>query len=96
MGEQAIELAQAVHASLSPGDTTVNRFFLGDTLRKVATASGNAELIEQAIQTYEHPFVIFDDNADNIATPSQRLSRGFKNLQRSKINKAREQAKRMK
>ncbi len=96
MGEQAIELAQTVHASLSPGDTTVNRFFLGDILRKVATATGNAKLVEQAIQTYEHPFVIFDDNADNIATPSQRLSRGFKNLQRSKINKAREQAKRMK
>lgn len=96
MGEQAIELAQTVHASLSPGDTTVNRFFLGDILRKVATATGNAKLVEQAIQTYEHPFVIFDDNADNIATPSQRLSRGFKDLQRNKINKARKQAKRMK
>lgn len=96
MGEQAIELAQTVHASLSPGDTTVNRFFLGDILRKVATATGNVELVEQAIQTYEHPFVIFDDNADNIAIPSQRLSRGFKNLQRNKVNKAREQAKRMK
>lgn len=96
MGEQAIELAQTVHASLSPGDTTVNRFFLGDILRKVATATGNAKLVEQAIQTYEHPFVIFDDNADNIATPSQRLSRGFKELQRNKVNKARKQAKRMK
>lgn len=96
MGEQAIELAQTVHASLSPGDTTVNRFFLGDILRKVATATGNAKLVEQAIQTYEHPFVIFDDNADNIATPSQRLSRGFKDLQRNKVNKARKQAKRMK
>ncbi len=96
MGEQAIELAQTVHASLSPGDTTVNRFFLGDILRKVATATGNAKLVEQAIQTYEHPFVIFDDNADNIATSSQHLSRGFKNLQRNKVNKAREQAKRMK
>lgn len=96
MGEQAIELAQTVHASLSPGDTTVNRFFLGDILRKVATATGNVELVEQAIQTYEHPFVIFDDNADNIATPSQRLSRGFKDLQRKKVNKARKQAKRMK
>lgn len=96
MGEQAIELAQTVHASLSPGDTTVNRFFLGDILRKVATATGNVELVEQAIQTYEHPFVIFDDNADNIATSSQRLSRGFKDLQRNKVNKARKQAKRMK
>ena len=96
MGEQAIELAQAVHASLSPGDTTVNRFFLGDILRKVATATGSVELVEQAIQTYEHPFVIFDDNADNIATSSQHLSRGFKNLQRNKVNKAHEQAKRMK
>ena len=96
MGEQAIELAQTVHASLSPGDTTVNRFFLGDILRKVATATGSVELVEQAIQTYEHPFVIFDDNADNIATPSQRLSRGFKDLQRNKVNKARKQAKRMK
>lgn len=96
MGEQAIELAQTVHASLSPGDTTVNRFFLGDILRKVATATGSVELVEQAIQTYEHPFVIFDDNADNIATSSQHLSRGFKNLQRNKVNKAREQAKRMK
>lgn len=83
MGEQAIELAQTVHASLSPGDTTVNRFFLGDILRKVATATGNAKLVEQAIQTYEHPFVIFDDNADNIVTPSQRLSRGFKDLLKS-------------
>lgn len=96
MGQQAIELAQTVHASLSPGDTTVNRFFLGDILRKVATATGSVELVEQAIQTYEHPFVIFDDNADNIATSSQHLSRGFKNLQRNKVNKAREQAKRMK
>lgn len=96
MGEQAIELAQTVHVSLSPGDTTVNRFFLGDILRKVATATGNAKLVEQAIQTYEHPFVIYDDNADNIATPLQRLSRGFKDLQRNKINKARKQAKRMK
>ena len=96
MGQQAIELAQTVHASLSPGDTTVNRFFLGDILRKVATATGNAKLVEQAIQTYEHPFVIFDDNADNIATPSQRLSRGFKDLQRNKVNKARKQAKQMK
>ncbi len=96
MGQQAIELAQTVHASLSPGDTTVNRFFLGDILRKVATATGNAKLVEQAIQTYEHPFVIFDDNADNIAAPSQRLSRGFKDLQRNKVNKARKQAKRMK
>lgn len=96
MGQQAIELAQTVHASLSPGDTTVNRFFLGDILRKVATATGNVELVEQAIQTYEHPFVIFDDNADNIATSSQRLSRGFKDLQRNKVNKARKQAKRMK
>lgn len=96
MGEQAIELAQTVHVSLSPGDTTVNRFFLGDILRKVATATGNVELVEQAIQTYEHPFVIFDDNADNIATSSQRLSRGFKDLQRNKVNKARKQAKRMK
>lgn len=96
MGRQAIELAQTVHASLSPGDTTVNRFFLGDILRKVATATGSVELVEQAIQTYEHPFVIFDDNADNIATSSQHLSRGFKNLQRNKVNKAREQAKRMK
>lgn len=96
MGQQAIELAQTVHASLSPGDTTVNRFFLGDILRKVATATGSVELVEQAIQTYEHPFVIFDDNADNIATPSQRLSRGFKDLQRNKVNKARKQAKRMK
>ena len=96
MGEQAIELAQTVHASLSPGDTTVNRFFLGDILRKVATATGSVELVEQAIQTYEHPFVIFDDNADNIATSSQRLSRGFKDLQRNKVNKARKQAKRMK
>lgn len=96
MGQQAIELAQTVHASLSPGDTTVNRFFLGDILRKVATATGNAKLVEQAIQTYEHPFVIFDDNADNIVTPSQRLSRGFKDLQRNKVNKARKQAKRMK
>lgn len=96
MGEQAIELAQTVHASLSPGDTTVNRFFLGDILRKVATATGSVELVEQAIQTCEHPFVIFDDNADNIATPSQRLSRGFKDLQRNKVNKARKQAKRMK
>lgn len=96
MGEQAIELAQTVHASLSPGDTTVNRFFLGDILRKVATATGNAKLVKQAIQTYEHPFVIFDDNADNIATPSQHLSRGFKDLQRKKVNKARKQAKRMK
>lgn len=96
MGQQAIELAQTVHASLSPGDTTVNRFFLGDILRKVATATGNATLVEQAIQTYEHPFVIFDDNAGNIATPSQHLSRGFKDLQRNKVNKAREQAKRMK
>ena len=96
MGQQAIELAQTVHASLSPGDTTVNRFFLGDILRKVATATGSVELVEQAIQTYEHPFVIFDDNADNIATPSQRLSRGFKDLQRNKVNKARKQAKQMK
>ncbi len=96
MGQQAIELAQTVHASLSPGDTTVNRFFLGDILRKVATATGSVELVEQAIQTYEHPFVIFDDNADNIATSSQHLSRGFKNLQRNKVNKAHEQAKRMK
>ena len=96
MGQQAIELAQTVHASLSPGDTTVNRFLLGDILRKVATATGSVELVEQAIQTYEHPFVIFDDNADNIATPSQRLSRGFKDLQRNKVNKARKQAKRMK
>lgn len=88
MGEQAIELAQTVHASLSPGDTTVNRFFLGDILRKVATATGNVELVEQAIQTYEHPFVIFDDNADNIATPSQRLSRGFKDLQRKSTKHA--------
>lgn len=96
MGQQAIELAQTVHASLSPGDTTVNRFFLGDILRKVATATGSVELVEQAIQTYEHPFVIFDDNADNIATSSQHLSRGFKNLQRNKVNKARKQAKRMK
>ena len=96
MGQQAIELAQTVHASLSPGDTTVTRFFLGDILRKVSTATGSVELVEQAIQTYEHPFVIFDDNADNIATSSQHLSRGFKNLQRNKVNKAHEQAKRMK
>ena len=52
MGEEAVRVAMVVDESLVVGDASKNIFFLPDTKRKAASATGDAGLMEEAIKLY--------------------------------------------
>lgn len=52
MGEEAVRVAMVVDESLVVGDASKNIFFLPDTKRKAASATGDAGLMEEAIELY--------------------------------------------
>ena len=52
MGEEAVRVAMVVDESLVVGDASKNIFFLPDTKRKAASATGDAGLMEEAVALY--------------------------------------------